>query len=112
MNLSKVDSTSGPQESYQRIADDDVDLAIGVFPHLPKELFKRELYRDTLICVADKSNKRLRNGRLDLKAHWACLRFSFGFRLGFRGSVRERSPAVGFTGTPYLLQQLPDGLTI
>jgi DNA-binding transcriptional LysR family regulator len=62
-------STSGPQESYQRIADDDVDLAIGVFPHLPKELFSRELYRDTLICVADKSNKRLRNGRLDLKAY-------------------------------------------
>lgn len=61
--------TGGPQESCQRIADDDLDLAIGVYPHVPKDLLSRELYRDSLICVADKRNKRLRNGRLDLKAY-------------------------------------------
>lgn len=64
-----VISTSGPQESCQRIADDKIDLAIGVFPHVPKELLTRELYRDTLICVADKRNKKLKNGRLDLKSY-------------------------------------------
>jgi len=66
-----VVSTSGPKESYQRIADDEIDLAVGVFPHVPKDLLSRELYRDTLICVADKRNKRLKNGRLDLKAYLA-----------------------------------------
>ena len=55
-NIDLVISTSGPQESCSRIADDDIDLAIGVFPHVPKELFSRQLYRDTLICVADKRN--------------------------------------------------------
>ena len=55
-NLDLVISTSGPQESCRRIADDEIDLAIGVFPHVPKELSSRELYRDTLICVADKRN--------------------------------------------------------
>ena len=64
-----VISTSGPQESYQRIADDKIDLAIGVYPHLPSDFLSRELYRDTLICVADKRNKKLRNGRLDLESY-------------------------------------------
>lgn len=64
-----VISTSGPQESCQRIADDKIDLAIGVYPHVPKNLLSRELYRDTLICVADKRNKKLKNGRLDLKSY-------------------------------------------
>jgi DNA-binding transcriptional LysR family regulator len=64
-----VVSTSGPQESCRRIADDELDLTIGVFPHVPKELLSRALYRDTLICIADRRNPRLRNGRLDLKAY-------------------------------------------
>ncbi|MFN3348650.1 LysR family transcriptional regulator [Pseudorhodoplanes sp.] len=62
-----VISTSGPQESCQRIADDEIDLAIGVFPHVPKDLFARELYRDTLICVADKRNPRLKNQTMTLQ---------------------------------------------
>ncbi len=64
-----VISASGPQESCQNIADDKIDLAIGVYPHVPKTLLSRELYRDTLICVADKRNKKLKNGRLDLKSY-------------------------------------------
>jgi DNA-binding transcriptional LysR family regulator len=68
-SIDLVVSTSGPQESCRRIADDEIDLAIGVFPHVPKELRSRELYRDILICVADKRNKRLKNGRMELQAY-------------------------------------------
>lgn len=68
-NIDLVINTSGPQESCQRIANDEIDLAIGVFPHIPNDLRSRKLYRDTLLCVADKRNKRLKNGRLDLQAY-------------------------------------------
>jgi DNA-binding transcriptional LysR family regulator len=68
-NIDLVISTSGPQESCSRIADDDIDLAIGVFPHVPKDLLSRQLYRDTLICVADKRNSRLKHGRMTLQAY-------------------------------------------
>ena len=44
-----------------------IDLVIGVFPHVPKDLFARELYRDTLICVADKRNSRLKNQTMTLQ---------------------------------------------
>ena len=70
-NVDFVISTSGPQESCLRIADDEIDLAIGVFPHVPKEFRSRELFRDELICVADKRNKRLKNGRMELEAYLA-----------------------------------------
>jgi DNA-binding transcriptional LysR family regulator len=66
-NIDLAISTSGPQESCRRIADDEIDLAIGVIPHVPQDLISRELYRDTLICVADKKNKRLKNGRMALQ---------------------------------------------
>jgi len=62
-------STGGPKESCQRIIDDDLDLAIGVYPHVPDDVLSRELYRDTLICIADKHNTRLKNGRMVLKAY-------------------------------------------
>jgi DNA-binding transcriptional LysR family regulator len=68
-NIDLVISTGGPRESCQRIVDDELDLAIGVYPHVPDELSSCELYRDTLVCVADKRNRRLRNRRLDLKSY-------------------------------------------
>jgi DNA-binding transcriptional LysR family regulator len=68
-NIDLAISTSGPQESCRRIADDEIDLAIGVLPHVPEDLLSRELYRDTLICVADKRNKRLKNGRMEYRAY-------------------------------------------
>lgn len=68
-NIDLVISTSGPQDSCRRIADDDVDLAIGVFPHVPKELGSAALYRDELICIADRRNKRLKNRRMELEAY-------------------------------------------
>jgi DNA-binding transcriptional LysR family regulator len=68
-NIDLVIGTSGPQESCRRIADDEIDLAIGVFPHVPKDFRSRELYRDTLVCVADRRNERLKDGRMDLQAY-------------------------------------------
>ena len=68
-NIDLVITTSGPQEACQRLAEDKIDLAIGVFPHIEKDLISGELYRDTLICIADKRNRRLKNGRLDLKSY-------------------------------------------
>src|SRR5450432_1294609 len=68
-NIDIVITTSGPQESCHRLAEDTIDLAIGVFPHLQNDLISRELYRDTLICIADKGNRRLKNGRLDLQSY-------------------------------------------
>ncbi len=68
-NIDLLISTSGPQDSCRRIADDEVDLAIGVFPHVPKELGSAALYRDELICIADRRNKRLKNGRMKLEAY-------------------------------------------
>ncbi len=68
-NIDFVISTSGPQESCRRIADDEIDLAIGVFPHVPKEFGCNTLYRDKLIGIADKRNKRLKNGRMELNAY-------------------------------------------
>jgi DNA-binding transcriptional LysR family regulator len=62
-------STSGPRQSCEWVGADEVDLAIGVYPRLLPGLLSRELYRDTLVCVADRNNKRLKNGRLDLKAY-------------------------------------------
>lgn len=66
-NIDLAVSTFGPQEACRKVADDEVDLAIGVIPHVPQDLISRELYRDTLICVADKRNKRLKKGRMDLE---------------------------------------------
>jgi DNA-binding transcriptional LysR family regulator len=62
-------STSGPRQSCEWVRADEVDMAIGVYPRLLPGLHSRELYRDTLVCVADRNNKRLKNGRLDLKAY-------------------------------------------
>ena len=58
-------STSGPRQSCEWVRADEVDMAIGVYPRLLPGLHSRELYRDTLVCVADRNNKRLKNGRLD-----------------------------------------------
>lgn len=62
-------STSGPRQSCEWVRADEVDMAIGVYPRLLPGLHSRELYRDTLVCVADRNNKKLKNGRLDLKAY-------------------------------------------
>ena len=39
-------TTSGPREACVRILNDEVELAIGVFPYVPAEIMRRELYRE------------------------------------------------------------------
>jgi DNA-binding transcriptional LysR family regulator len=68
-NIDLVISTSGPQDSCRRLAGDEVDLAIGVFPHVPKDFGCGALYRDELVCIADRRNRRLKNGRMELQAY-------------------------------------------
>jgi DNA-binding transcriptional LysR family regulator len=68
-NIDLVISTSGPQDSCRRLVDDEVDLAIGVFPHVPKDFGCGTLYRDELVCIADRRNRRLKNGRMELQAY-------------------------------------------
>lgn len=71
-NINLFVSTCGPRESCARIENDEVEMAIGVFPQLPKGLVDRELYRDKLVCVADKNHPSLKRGRMDEQAYLAC----------------------------------------
>ena len=57
-------TTSGPREAGVRIVNDEIELAIGVFPHLPLDVRVSELYRDQLICVADRRHPMLKRGSL------------------------------------------------
>ncbi|WP_168197876.1 LysR family transcriptional regulator [Pseudolabrys sp. FHR47] len=68
-NINLTITASVAQDDTQRLNDDKVDLAIGVFPHVEANLISRELYRDTIVCIADKNNKLLKNGRLDLSSY-------------------------------------------
>ena len=43
----------------------------GYFRQLPGELLHRELYRDNLVCVADKKHPLLKRGRMDEKSYLA-----------------------------------------
>lgn len=62
-------TTCGPREACARILEDEVELAVGVFPHVPAGISRSELYRDVLVCVADKDNPRLKNGRMDERSY-------------------------------------------
>ncbi len=68
-NIDLVVTTSGPRDTCSRILNDEVEMAIGVFPHIPAEITHRELYRDELVCVADKGNPRLKRGRMDEQSY-------------------------------------------
>ena len=71
-NVDLLISTSvGPRAACVRVSNDDVELAIGVYPEVPPELRRREMYRDKLVCIADRKNPRLRRGRMDEKAYLA-----------------------------------------
>jgi LysR family transcriptional activator of mexEF-oprN operon len=71
-NIDLLVTTHSRREAYVRIENDDVDLAIGVFPQLPRGVMSRELYKDKLVCVADKKHPSLKNGRMDQSAYLAC----------------------------------------
>jgi len=68
-NIDLLVTSSGPRDACARIINDEVEIAIGVFPHVPPELLRRELYRDQLVCVADKNHPLLRHGRMDEKSY-------------------------------------------
>lgn len=70
-HIDLIVNTSGPREACLRILQDEVELAVGVFPHVPAEMMRRELYRDLLVCIADKKNPQLKNGRMDEKSYLA-----------------------------------------
>jgi DNA-binding transcriptional LysR family regulator len=70
-NIDLLVTTSGPKDACNRIINDEVEIAIGVFPHVQPGLLRCELYRDELICVADKNNPLLRRGRMTEKAYLA-----------------------------------------
>jgi DNA-binding transcriptional LysR family regulator len=70
-NIDLLVTTSGPRDACTRVLNDEVEMAIGVFPRIPPEITHRELYRDDLVCVADKNNPRLKRGRMDENAYLA-----------------------------------------
>ena len=49
-NIDLLVTSSGPKDACARIINDEVEIAIGVFPHVQPELSRRELYRDQLIA--------------------------------------------------------------
>jgi DNA-binding transcriptional LysR family regulator len=89
-------STSGPREACARILNDEVELAIGVFPHVPFEIVRRELYRDVLVCVADKNNPRLKRGRMDEESYLASPQVTVAPNLDSGVQVDEIFAAMGF----------------
>ncbi|NVO15067.1 MAG: LysR family transcriptional regulator [Rhodoplanes sp.] len=71
-NVDLVVTTAGPRSTCSRIVDDEVDLAVGVFPERPSDICSRELFRDTIVCVADRHHPKLRRGRMDETSYLAC----------------------------------------
>lgn len=65
-------TTWSRREACARIENDQVDIAIGAFPQRPEGLLQRELYRDELVCVADKNHPLLKQGRMSEQAYLAC----------------------------------------
>ncbi len=71
-HIDVVVTSCGPRDASERIINNDIEMAIGVFPQLPGELLHRELYRDNLVCVADKKHPLLKRGRMDEKSYFSC----------------------------------------
>jgi DNA-binding transcriptional LysR family regulator len=68
----------GPIQSCDLLINDRTDVALGVIPKLPQALRSRELYRDDLVCIADRSNRFLKRGRLSLEAFLRCPHVTMG----------------------------------
>jgi len=90
-------TTCGPREACARILDYEVELAIGVFPHAPPPgISSSELYRDILVCAADKRNPRLRNGRIDERAYLESPHVTVATNLDSGVQLDEIFEAMGF----------------
>lgn len=70
-NVQLLVETGGPVQSCKLLLEDKADIALGVFPSVPEGLESDELYRDQLICIADKSNSFLKKGQLSFKSFLA-----------------------------------------
>jgi DNA-binding transcriptional LysR family regulator len=95
-NIDLLVTTSGPRAACVRILNDEVELAIGVFPHVPAEILRRELYRDVLVCVADKNNPRLKGGRMDEKSYLESPHVTVAPNLDSGVQLDEIFTAMGF----------------
>jgi DNA-binding transcriptional LysR family regulator len=95
-NIDLLVTTSGPREACVRLLNDEVELAIGVFPHVPAEILRRELYRDILVCVADKNNPRLKGGRMDEKSYLESPHVTVAPNLDSGVQLDEIFAAMGF----------------
>jgi DNA-binding transcriptional LysR family regulator len=68
--LAELIVTQGSREEMiRRVADGELDIAIGVFPVLPPELHAALLIEERFVCIADRANPTLRKGRLSLDAY-------------------------------------------
>ena len=70
-NIDLLVRTSGPRDACAGLISGEIELAIGVYPQVPQHLLRQELYRDKLVCVADKTNPLLKRGRLNRSAYLA-----------------------------------------
>jgi DNA-binding transcriptional LysR family regulator len=95
-NIDLLVTTSGPTETCARILNDEIELAIGVFPHVPPEIARSELYRDVLVCVADGNNPRLKRGRMDERSYLASPHVTVAPNLDSGVQIDEIFQAMGF----------------
>lgn len=77
INLNVGDATR--VETIARLVSGEIDLAIGVFPGLPPDILKEEIYRDSLVCVADQKNSKLRRGHMDFDSYLSCPHVTVAF---------------------------------
>jgi DNA-binding transcriptional LysR family regulator len=59
------------EEMARRVADGELDLAIGVFPSLAPDLRSSLILEERFQCLVDRDNPRLRRGRLSLEEYLA-----------------------------------------
>jgi DNA-binding transcriptional LysR family regulator len=57
------------EEMARRVADGELDLALGVFPSLAPELRSSIIIEERFRCLVDRHNPRLRRGKLSLEAY-------------------------------------------
>jgi len=96
-NIDVLVTSTGPREACARLLNDEVELAIGVFPHIPPEIMHRELYRDVLVCIADKNNPRLKRGRMDEQSYLASPHVTVAPNLDSGVQLDDIFAAMGFT---------------
>jgi DNA-binding transcriptional LysR family regulator len=91
-------TNSGPTDALNLMTAGDVELSLGYFPRLPQGFASRHLFADRLVCVVDRNNSRLRDGRLDHDAYLASEHVTVA---PDRGSEVERGYVLRHTEARY-----------